>query len=105
MRTGWTWHARAPPADRIRTMIRKLLSAVFASVFAVFAFVFAVCAQSVPRPPVIKITPDAGSAAPDGYAPIPEWLGQRRYHFFLSSNFGPFSNVGAKSARLVASAG
>ena len=32
----------------------------------------------IPRPPVIKITPDAGSAAPDGYAPIPEWLGQTR---------------------------
>src|SRR5438094_10675384 len=100
MRTGWTWHARAPPADKIRTMIRKLLSAVFASVFAVFAFVFAVSApasarreperatarqapasardqseramarqgRNVPRPPVIKITPDSGSEAPDGYA-------------------------------------
>src|SRR5438270_1532360 len=33
---------------------------------------------NIPRPPVIKITPDAGSAAPDGYAPIPEWLGQTR---------------------------
>jgi glucose/arabinose dehydrogenase len=35
-------------------------------------------ARSIPRPPVIKITPEAGSAAPDGYAPIPEWLGQTR---------------------------
>jgi glucose/arabinose dehydrogenase len=27
---------------------------------------------------VIKVGPDDGSAAPDGYAPIPEWLGQTR---------------------------
>ena len=27
---------------------------------------------------MIKLGPDAGSAAPDGYAPIPEWLGQTR---------------------------
>src|SRR5262249_9089771 len=26
----------------------------------------------------IKITPEDGSAAPDGYAPIPQWLGQTR---------------------------
>jgi glucose/arabinose dehydrogenase len=32
----------------------------------------------IPRPPVIKVGPDDGSAAPDGYAPIPEWLGQTR---------------------------
>src|SRR5262249_34261833 len=34
--------------------------------------------RAAPAPPVIKITPEAGSAAPDGYAPIPEWLGQTR---------------------------
>src|SRR5438876_12083095 len=32
----------------------------------------------IPRPPVIKVGPEDGSAAPDGYAPIPEWLGQTR---------------------------
>jgi glucose/arabinose dehydrogenase len=35
----------------------------------------------IPRPPAQPPgppNPDAGSAAPDGYAPIPEWLGQTR---------------------------
>ena len=39
---------------------------------------FQASVSKIPRPPVIKITPDDGSAAPDGYAPIPEWLGQTR---------------------------
>src|SRR5262249_55393355 len=34
--------------------------------------------RAIPRPPVMKITPEDGSVAPDGYAPIPEWLGQTR---------------------------
>src|SRR5262245_36881117 len=34
--------------------------------------------RSVPRPPAITITPEDGSAAPDGYSPIPQWLGQTR---------------------------
>jgi aldose sugar dehydrogenase len=46
------------------------------------ALVCAAAAQSVkpaPRPPVQPAgAPPAGSAAPDGYAPIPEWLGQTR---------------------------
>ena len=35
----------------------------------------------IPRPPAQPPgppNPEAGSAAPDGYAPIPEWLGQTR---------------------------
>ena len=44
----------------------------------------AVLAQQVrpaPRPPAQApgpARPEDGSAAPDGYAPIPEWLGQTR---------------------------
>src|SRR5262245_10272314 len=35
--------------------------------------------KPVPRPPAPPAgAPPAGSAAPDGYAPIPEWLGQTR---------------------------
>jgi glucose/arabinose dehydrogenase len=36
-------------------------------------------ARPIPRPPAQEQgAPPAGSAAPDGYAPIPEWLGQTR---------------------------
>jgi glucose/arabinose dehydrogenase len=36
-------------------------------------------ARSIPRPPAQEPgAPPAGTAAPDGYAPIPEWLGQTR---------------------------
>ena len=41
-------------------------------------FAFAQSIRAVPRPPVIEITAETGSAAPDGYAPIPQWLGQTR---------------------------
>jgi glucose/arabinose dehydrogenase len=36
--------------------------------------------KAVPRPPARSVppNPEDGSAAPDGYAPIPEWLGQTR---------------------------
>ncbi|HMD34245.1 MAG TPA: PQQ-dependent sugar dehydrogenase, partial [Vicinamibacterales bacterium] len=35
--------------------------------------------RSAPRPPVpVPGAPPEGSAAPDGYAPIPQWLGQTR---------------------------
>src|SRR5260370_27563272 len=35
--------------------------------------------RPVPRPPApTPGAPPDGSAAPDGYAPIPEWLGQTR---------------------------
>jgi glucose/arabinose dehydrogenase len=37
--------------------------------------------RPAPRPPAAPpgaANPDAGSAAPDGYAPLPEWLGQTR---------------------------
>ena len=32
--------------------------------------------RPVPRPPAITVTPADGSAAPDGYAPRPQWPGQ-----------------------------
>src|SRR5262249_32011458 len=34
--------------------------------------------HSAPRPPAQTGTPPGESAAPDGYAPIPAWLGQTR---------------------------
>src|SRR5262245_8369219 len=40
---------------------------------------FAQTVKPVARPPAPKPgAPPEGSAAPDGYAPIPEWLGQMR---------------------------
>jgi len=58
------------------------------SAVAMFAFVvfgpsgarsFAQAVRPLPRPPApVPGAPPAGSAAPDGYAPIPEWLGQTR---------------------------
>jgi len=42
-------------------------------------FVSAQTARPIPRPPAQDPgAPPAGSAAPDGYAPIPAWLGQTR---------------------------
>lgn len=35
-------------------------------------------AAAVPRPPAKPQGPEAGSPAPDGYTPLPEWLGQTR---------------------------
>ena len=59
-----------------------------ATVFCLSSCVFCLCAgalvaqtrvPAVPRPPAqTPGAPPAGSAAPDGYAPIPEWLGQTR---------------------------
>jgi aldose sugar dehydrogenase len=49
---------------------------------AVLAVTFMVSAQNrsvIPRPPAqVPNAPPDGSAAPDGYAPIPQWLGQTR---------------------------
>src|SRR6476620_7123517 len=68
-------------------MIRKLLCAGTCALVIVGARTFDASegarrlqpsGTKIPRPPVMKITPPAGSAAPDGYAPIPEWLGQTR---------------------------
>ncbi len=65
-------------------MIRKLLCAAVCLAGVVGARALGVSGEarafqaSVRRPPAIKITPEDGSAAPDGYAPIPEWLGQTR---------------------------
>ena len=62
-------------------MLRKILCAALAlaAVASGFSRTFsAQSARAIPRPPVIKVGPDDGTAAPDGYAPIPEWLGQTR---------------------------
>src|SRR5579872_6790031 len=34
--------------------------------------------RQIPRPPAQTSTAEAGSTAPDGYAPIPQWAGQTR---------------------------
>src|SRR4051812_35079400 len=35
--------------------------------------------RQIPRPPAqTPGTPEAGTTAPDGYAPIPQWVGQTR---------------------------
>ena len=53
--------------------------AVLASVVAAASVAVAQTARPIPRPPAQEQgAPPAGSAAPDGYAPIPEWLGQTR---------------------------
>ena len=47
-------------------------------------------ARAIPRPPAQQgqAGPEAGSAAPDGYAPIPQWAGQTRApHPAKSENF------------------
>jgi len=59
-------------------MIRKAVYAATALTAIGCGSAFAQSVRAVPRPPVIKITPEDGSAAPDGYAPIPQWLGQTR---------------------------
>jgi glucose/arabinose dehydrogenase len=58
-------------------------TSVFLRAACVVLAVVAVAAQTapvIPRPPaqVGPPKPEDGSAAPDGYAPIPEWLGQTR---------------------------
>src|SRR5688572_9927543 len=76
------------PHERSRRILRRILRNMrllhLAAVFAV-ALTCAVHAQttgaparqSIPRPPAQKPgAPPDGSAAPDGYSPIPEWAGQ-----------------------------
>ena len=59
-------------------MIRKSVCTATVLTTIASTFAFGQSIPPVPRPPVIKITPEEGSAAPDGYAPVPQWLGQTR---------------------------
>jgi glucose/arabinose dehydrogenase len=62
-------------------MIRRLLSAGVVCLALGANGTEAQSSRVVPRPPAQPPgpqNPEAGSAAPDGYAPIPEWLGQTR---------------------------
>jgi aldose sugar dehydrogenase len=63
-------------------MIRKVILASAACLMLCSLGVSAVQApRSIPRPPAPPPGPpraEDGSAAPDGYAPIPEWMGQTR---------------------------
>ena len=61
-------------------MIRTLVIGALCVVFGVTELA-AQSVRAVPRPPAQPPgppRPEDGSAAPDGYAPIPEWLGQTR---------------------------
>jgi aldose sugar dehydrogenase len=58
-------------------MHRSLLSLAAIAALALAWPTHAQTAKSVPRPPAQKPgAPPDGSAAPDGYSPIPEWAGQ-----------------------------
>src|SRR5438094_2222436 len=62
-------------------MIRTVVGLAAACVMMNATRVAAQPVRAVPRPPAQAPgppKPEDGSAAPDGYAPIPEWLGQTR---------------------------
>ena len=62
-------------------MIRRLLLAGLVCLALGANGMNAQTSRAIPRPPAQPPgppNPEAGSAAPDGYAPIPEWLGQTR---------------------------
>ena len=62
-------------------MNRTLWCVCATSVVLAAAGIAAQTAHVIPRPPAQvpgSAKPEDGSAAPDGYAPIPEWLGQTR---------------------------
>jgi len=64
------------------TATRLSVLCLLSCVLSLCVYVYAAQQERVaraPRPPVQPAgAPPAGSAAPDGYAPIPEWLGQTR---------------------------
>src|SRR5215208_8238649 len=58
---------------------RNRAGALVTTVFIAATVLHAQTPRLVPRPPAQPPgAPQDGSAAPDGYAPIPEWLGQTR---------------------------
>src|SRR5438874_11210212 len=62
-------------------MIRTVVGLAAACVVMNATRVAAQPVRAVPRPPAQAPgppRPEDGSAAPDGYAPIPQWLGQTR---------------------------
>src|SRR5262245_28057342 len=62
-------------------MIRKVILVSAACLVVCSLGLAAQAPRAVPRPPAPPPgppKPEDGSAAPDGYAPIPEWLGQTR---------------------------
>ncbi|HVQ64073.1 MAG TPA: hypothetical protein VMT78_06020, partial [Terriglobia bacterium] len=59
-------------------MTRTLLFLIVASLLARLTPAEAQNIRPAPRPPAQTGTPPNESAAPDGYAPIPEWAGQTR---------------------------
>jgi glucose/arabinose dehydrogenase len=71
-------------ADRriIRSMFqirRQIVGGILCAALGITAMAQGV--RPVPRPPAAPpgpANPETGSAAPDGYAPLPEWLGQTR---------------------------
>jgi glucose/arabinose dehydrogenase len=62
-------------------MMRRCLLATLSCLTLTAGAMHAQTSRVIPRPPAQPPgpqNPEAGSAAPDGYAPIPEWLGQTR---------------------------
>ena len=61
-------------------MNRYCVFACLLGITAGSSWLLAQAPKQVPRPPARTgpPTPEEGSAAPDGYSPIPEWLGQTR---------------------------
>jgi len=62
--------------QRERCYTQRVLRTLVAS-FLAFGTVIAAQDRSIPRPPASSSQAE-GSTAPDGYAPIPQWLGQTR---------------------------
>src|SRR5438874_11080755 len=59
-------------------MIRTILSGVATCLLMSITTAIAQGVHAAPRPPAQTGAPAGESATPDGYAPIPEWLGQTR---------------------------
>jgi aldose sugar dehydrogenase len=60
-------------------MIRSVVVALVVFIFAIADGLDAQSIHPAPRPPApVQGAPPDGSAAPDGYAPIPAWMGQTR---------------------------
>jgi len=73
------WADIRPTPDLWRAPMNRRLLATGAACLTVAAVVTIAQTREVPRPPLVAgAQPQGESAAPDGYAPVPQWLGQTR---------------------------